>query len=267
MKDLADRSILQAVGLLVMVAFVQLDPYCGSAPAPQDVFLRWNTDPLLLVGLAAFALLLLRYRGTGRDLRYSAVLLSLLFIAFVSPLCALSSALFSARALHHVLLISIAAPFAALLLPKRQALLDAIPAWAPFLAHTAILWAWHLPQPYAWALSGTAPYWVMELPLLATAVLLWRDILRIERTGTALAVCAGTLLQMSLLGAILSFSALPLFSAHFLSAEAYGLSALEDQQLAGLLMWVPASLPYLAAFLLTVRGVIANASRPSHALH
>jgi putative membrane protein len=215
---------------------------------------------VLLCALGALAFVLWRYRRHGAGGRDAILLLLLLVVAFVSPLCAMSSALFSARALHHVILISIAAPLAALLLPQNNRLLDRIPASASFLGHTAILWAWHLPGPYAWALSGSAAYWILEMPLLLTAVLLWRDILHPRRIGLGLGVCAGTLLQMSLLGAILTFASAPLFEAHFLTTEAYGLSALEDQQLAGLLMWVPASLIYVAAFLLRVRDLMAQAS-------
>jgi putative membrane protein len=239
---------------------LQIDPYCGSAPAPEDLLLRWNTDPVLLCALGGLALVLWRYRRSGSGARDAILLLVLLVTAFVSPLCALSSALFSARALHHVILISLAAPLAALLLPQENRLLDRIPSWASFLGHTAILWAWHLPGPYAFALSGSAAYWILEAPLLVTAVLLWHDILHPRRIGAGLGVCAGTLLQMSLLGAILTFASAPMFEAHFLTTEAYGLSALEDQQLAGLLMWVPASLIYVAAFLLRIRDLMAQSS-------
>jgi putative membrane protein len=248
---------------------VQIEPYCGSAPAPNDLLFRWNMDPVLLAVLGLIGVLLWqRIRAqaahgsrTGRHAGWEAALLMVfLFVAFVSPLCALSSALFSARAIHHVILISLAAPLAARLLPEDAPLLDRIPSWASFVAHTAILWAWHLPAPYQWALTGSGPYWIMELPLLVTAVLLWRDILNPRRVGIGLGVCAGTLLQMSLLGAILAFASTPLFAPHFLTTEPYGLSPLEDQQLAGLLMWVPASIPYVAAFLFKARNLIAGAS-------
>ncbi len=248
---------------------MQIEPYCGSAPAPQDLLFRWNMDPVLLAALGLIGVLLWRQirvqavggSRTGRHAGWEAgLLMVLLFVAFISPLCALSSALFSARALHHVILISLAAPLAARLLPEDAPLLDRIPPWGSFVAHTAILWAWHLPGPYRWALSGSGPYWIMEFPLLVTAALLWRDILHPRRVGIGLGVCAGTLLQMSLLGAILAFASTPLFAPHFLTTETYGLSPLEDQQLAGLLMWVPASLPYVAAFLLKARNLIAGAS-------
>lgn len=73
-------------------------------------------------------------------------------------------------------------------------------------------------------------------------------------------VCAATLLQMTALGAYLTFASHPLFSPHFLTSPAYGLPPLEDQQLAGLLMWIPASLPFAAAFLIRIAQAIIRSA-------
>lgn len=85
-----------------------------------------------------------------------------LALIFVSPLCALSSALSAGRALHHVLPVAVAAPLPAAALPARQA---RAPARA-FLAATAALRAWHLPAAYDLALSaGRAMQLSLLLPL------------------------------------------------------------------------------------------------------
>ena len=76
--------------------------YCGPAPLPAEAWTRLNLDPLLLLGLALMAL------AVGRDRRGLAAL-AVLLLAFVSPLCALSSALFSARVVHHLLLVVVVA--------------------------------------------------------------------------------------------------------------------------------------------------------------
>ena len=61
--------------------------------------------------------------------------------------------------------------------------------------------------------------------------------------------------QMGLLGAILTFAAQPLYSAHAIAPLAWGLTPLEDQALGGLIMWVPAGIPYaIAAALIARRG-------------
>jgi putative membrane protein len=60
--------------------------------------------------------------------------------------------------------------------------------------------------------------------------------------------------QVSLLGALLTFAAVPLFSVHEFTTAAWGLTWLQDQQLGGLVMWVPAGL------LLTAYSALAFAS-------
>ncbi len=73
--------------------------------------MRWNFDPLLIAAFAALALAV----GLGRSAapRAGWVAVTLLFVIFVSPLCALSSALFSVRVIHHVLLVAAVAPLLA----------------------------------------------------------------------------------------------------------------------------------------------------------
>ena len=63
--------------------------------------------------------------------------------------------------------------------------------------------------------------------------------------GSALIALVATIAQMGLLGAIIVFAPRPLYLVHLISTAPWGLSPLADQQLAGLLMWVPAMLPYL----------------------
>ncbi len=65
---------------------------------------------------------------------------------------------------------------------------------------------------------------------------------------------------MGLLGAVITFARVPLYPPHFATTDPFGLSALADQQLAGLIMWVPATIPYLAAALLLIgRGLARGA--------
>lgn len=235
-------------------------PYCGAPPTPVNLAGAWNLDPWLLGVFALAALPLVRMRqpkaGQADRGRWYALSLMVLFVAFVSPLCALSSALFSARVVHHLLLISVAAPLLALAFPARSAASGARLPWL-VLIHVATVWIWHAPTPYALALSSDALYWAMEVTLLGTAALVWRDLLAREtpalRAGLAhLAIIA----LMGLLGALITFAPVPLYAPHFLTTEAFGLSALEDQQLAGLTMWVPAIVPNLIAALIRLREFV-----------
>lgn len=237
---------------------VDVIPYCGPPPSPATVLGQWNLDPLATVpilALAAWALLLRRGdvaedRPSERRARSRAAMLAalVLFAAFVSPLCALASALFGARVLHHLFLVALAAPLLALALPAEGARSRALPLALPVILHAATMWFWHAPLPYLWALSSHAGYWVMEMTLLLPAVWLWRGILSPRRpAGPAVAATLATMIQMGMLGALLVFASDPLYVTHLASTAAFGLTPVEDQQLAGILMWVPAALPYIAA--------------------
>ncbi|MBY5572149.1 cytochrome c oxidase assembly protein [Rhizobium leguminosarum] len=221
----------------------------------------WNFNPYLLLAIGITAAL--TWLPARRDKRVGQrlVAIAIFTVAFVSPLCALSSALFSARAVHHIVLISLVAPLVWPFVFSREKALGRVPPMVVFALHTTMLWLWHLPLPYAWALSGNARYWLMEAPLFLSAMWLWKEMLDPRRpAGGALVVCAATLLHMTALGAFLTFASHPLFSPHFLTSQAYGLSPIEDQQLAGLLMWVPASLPFATAFLFRIARAITRSS-------
>ncbi len=217
--------------------------YCGPAAVPDDLWLRWNPDPLLLTALALLALWIAR--GRCANVRAGAGAVVLMLVIFVSPLCALASALFSARVLHHVLLVAAVAPLLALAFPQRRA--GRLPLGLVVAANALILWLWHAPEPYTWGLASVPAYWLMQLSLLGSAWWMWRAILALPLpSGTALVALAVTIGQMGLLGALLVFAPVPLYAVHLGSTAAWGLTPLADQQLAGLLMWVPAMLPYLA---------------------
>jgi putative membrane protein len=216
--------------------------YCGPAAMPGDLLTRWNFDPPVIAALIGLAVVIAS--GRVANARAGQGALALLATIFVSPLCALSSALFSARVLHHVLLVAAAAPLLALAFPVRR--LPLLPLAVLVGAHMIILWVWHMPGPYEWGLATVPAYWLMQASLLGSAWLLWRAILEsTTQVGSALVALVATIAQMGLLAALIVFAPRPLYEVHFASAAAWGMTALADQQLAGLLMWVPASLPYL----------------------
>jgi putative membrane protein len=222
--------------------------YCGPAPDPADLWTRWNFDPALIASLTILAVVV------RRD-AFALAGVAVLGVAFVSPLCALSSALFSARVLHHALLIGIAAPlFAA----SRMISTPRSPV-VPLIILTSALWFWHLPVAYDAALGNMALYWVMQASLLVAALLFWQSVLNIgQRLGSALMAILGAYLQMALLGALLTFAPETLYAIHATAPTAFGLSPLSDQQLGGLIMWVPAGLPFLIiAALVTRRGLLS----------
>jgi putative membrane protein len=232
--------------------------YCGPAPIPADLWVRWNLDPVLILVLSiltAGGYVLLRERQA--KLAFSGAMAGL-FILFVSPLCALGVALASARIGHHVALTVLVAPLMALALPvalRRVLAQFAIPA---LVLHTAAFWAWHHPTLYDTALASPLAYWAMQASLLVSAVAVWGAAFS-ARLTTSLGLLLGTSMQMGFLAAILVFASDPIYAGHLTKTASFGLSPLTDQQLGGLLMWVPASLPYIG--LAMVR--LAKSLRPS----
>lgn len=230
--------------------------YCGTAPTPASLMGAWNLDPVLLAGLAAMAWLPAR-RATRPGLAWTGWALAVL--VFVSPLCNLTSALFSARVFHHVVLTAGIVPLMVLGfgLGARMGRVGAGAAMAAALTHAGAMWLWHAPGPYGWALGSVAGYWLMQATLAGTALWVWAIILGPDR-GASVTAAAGSFMQMGLLGALIVFAADPLYGAHLLTTAPWGITALTDQRLAGLLMWVPAAGPYMAAILLGVLQLAAE---------
>lgn len=217
--------------------------YCGPPPLPGQLATSFNLDPLLLTALLALGVAF-RRRPAG----LAAV--AILAVAFISPLCALSSALFAARVAHHVLLVAVAAPLLALALPARGG--GAIGLW--FALSTVALWAWHVPTAYDAALTNVGVYWAMQFTLLGSALMFWRAVLAETRSPVdRLVFVSAAFAQMGLLGAILTFASQPLYAAHAIAPLAWGLTPLEDQARGGLIMWAPAGIPYAVAAILIAR--------------
>lgn len=235
-------------------------PYCGVGPAPAELWERWNLDPVLLAvmaGLAALWCLRLGRSGGAGERAALAAGGVVLLVAFVSPLCALASALFSARVAHHALLVAAAAPLLAIAL-RRAPMAGGLALWT--VVHAITLWTWHAPGPYDAALRNDAVYWLMQLTLLAPAVMFWRAALTAPAPA-AFAALTAAMMQMGLLGALIAFAGQPLYPAHFTTAAAWGLTPLEDQQAAGVIMWVPAAGVYLAAALASAWAWLGEGER------
>lgn len=207
-------------------------PFCGTPPLPSDLWMRWTFDPLLIAGLAAFAVALAL---TATHRRAAVLGWALTAVLFVSPLCAASIALFSARVAQHVLLVLVAAPLIARALGPR-----AWPVLPMAVVFAGVFWLWHLPAPYALTLASDTIYWAMHLSTFGAAIVLWRSV------GAAVANAPGqvtlglvlTAGQMTLLSVLLFFSRDPWHAWHMATTLPYGIGPLADQQLAGAIMWV-----------------------------
>lgn len=244
------------------------EPYCGPAPMPAEVWSHWNLDPWLIGGIFALwtaqAWTLTAERGGRRRQLFLAGAWVVALVLMVSPLCALTSALFSARMAHHVVLMALVAPLLALALPKRwQAPRhSALVVYSITAIHAVLVWLWHSPWPYAAALESHAVFWVMELTLLGSAVFFWRAIASpLAPLGIAIMSLFFTSVQMGLLGALITFAPVALYGPHLTTTIDWNLTALEDQQLAGLLLWVVGALSYVAAAVLLAGSRLMEQSR------
>lgn len=229
-------------------------PYCGAPPSPGELLSRFNLDPVLIVVLISLAAAQLVNTGSRRMFVYGVCGWLVAAAAFLSPLCALSVALFCARIGQHMLLLLVAAPLIALgLRPAHSERVWGL--WVYALLFFVALWLWHMPAPYAATFTSTTLYWVMHVTLFGGAILLWHALLHhpSRRTVDALTVGMLTSMQMGLLGAVLTLATHPLFHPHLLSSAAWGLTPMQDQQLGGTLMWVPGILLFLWAAIRSLR--------------
>jgi len=123
-------------------------------------------------------------------------------------------------------------------------------AWA---LHAAAIWVWHAPALYQATLSSETLHTLQHVSFLGSALLFWWALLhgragRLARPAAVIYLFT-TAVHTSLLGALLTFSTRLWYPLYDSGPPAWGLTPLEDQQLAGLVMWVPAGLSYLIASL------------------
>lgn len=237
----------------------------------------WHWHPSVLLGCAALLAgyaVWLRFRFTGAALWYAAGVL-VLFVALLSPLHTLGDTyLFSAHMLQHMLMILIVPPLLLLGMPAapvrawlamppvrqiERALGQPVVAW---ILGMGTLWLWHLPALYNAALGNENLHIVEHLSFLTTATMLWWPIVAPVEEARLMPLKAVvylflTMIASGVLGIILTFAAPGLYPAYLHPADQlgilpllrddWGLTPAADQQLGGLLMWVPSGLVYFAA--------------------
>jgi putative membrane protein len=196
--------------------------------------------------------------------------------ALVSPLHWAGEQLFTFHMIEHEIVMAIAAPLLVLGRPVGAALW-ALPlaarryvaqlahlvrlrsAWSwlirpanATILHGMAIWIWHEPHLLDASLASITVHRLQHLSFLFTALLFWWALVRTREHGVAAGHLFITMLHMSLLGALLALSPRVLYPAQTEHAMDWGLSPLEDQQLAGLIMWAPAGTIYAAAAIVFV---------------
>jgi putative membrane protein len=241
----------------------------------------WTWYPEIILGcmfLASAYLILVRFEVNRRTV-YFLIGVLVLFFALVSPLDILSDDyLFSAHMLQHLLLVLVVAPLLLLGLPpdRLKQLLDWKPAARaesilghPFLAWIigiGTLYLWHLPIMYNAALKSENIHLLQHLSFLVSATIFWWPVVlplkekrRLSSLSSMLYIFAGAVAN-AVLGIILTFAPVGMYPEYLhphdtlgilpLIRDGWGLDPQSDQQLGGLLMWIPGGLAYLAAILI-----------------
>jgi cytochrome c2 len=123
-------------------------------------------------------------------------------------------------------------------------------ATAPFAAwllHAGAIWMWHVPRLYELALVSDVAHAAEHLSFVGTGCLLWWSILARRRYALGIILLFGTAVHSGALGALLAFSNHVLYPVQTAAAAHWGLTPLDDQRLAGLVMWVPGGVLYVVA--------------------
>lgn len=277
--------VFVATALIVCTArSVQAD--VGAPVGPGEAWREWNWDPVLLLNLGILWWLygrglarLWSRAGVGNGVSVGRPLaflggIAVVFAALVSPLDALSGQLASAHMVQHLLLMMVAAPLFVIGAPSQvlprglsqpwqraigsgrrrlngiglRVLLESQFAW---VMYAAVIWLWHVPSLYDSALRNPVLHDAQHLSFFGAAMLFWRPLLDAARRRrlhptAAVVYLFTTSLQASAFGIFLTLAPRAWY-AYTGTTAAWGFTPLEDQQLAGLIMWMPACLVYALA--------------------
>jgi putative membrane protein len=210
-------------------------------------------------------------------------------IALDSPLHELGEQLFWVHMLQHEILMLVAAPLLVLGRPLISFLWAFTPRWrsrigsvgrsrvfttgwrmisAPlsaWLLSALALWVWHAPSLFNQTLTNDAMHAAQHASFFLTALLFWWPLanrLPSIGYGGGLAYVFTTALHTSVLGALLTFAPRPWYAPYLASTAHWHLTPLEDQQLGGLIMWIPAgSLLLIVALVLLVKWMRESQAR------
>jgi putative membrane protein len=273
-------------GMMAWPAMAHGDDAHGLGPA-------WTFDPWIVVPLGTLAVLYCvgaarlarRIRRPGgmqsRGCLYSAGILTLAG-ALLSPLHWLGEHLFTFHMIEHEIVMAVSAPLIVLArpigillwgLPGRARMAAGMLMRAPLMRvlwdrctsatsatilHGVAIWAWHVPIVFDAAVTNPAVHRFQHLTFFATAILFWWALVWRSDYGSAAWHLFFTMIHTSVLGALMALAPRVLYVAQTQAAMAWGLTPLEDQQLAGMIMWVPAGTIYAGAALtmlaLWIRG-------------
>ncbi|MGH8728918.1 MAG: cytochrome c oxidase assembly protein [Burkholderiales bacterium] len=269
-----------------LLAFILLFA-APAAGAHDGGKLAWNFEPWLIVLLAFTAGLYaigLKNVARSRAVRSRGLAFycgwTALVIALVSPLDEMGDRIFSAHMLQHEILMLIAAPLIVLSKPLgvfawAMSVSLRFPITRPFqmrawrafwrnlttplsawILHAVVLWGWHAPALFEASLRDEALHVAQHASFFLSALLFWWALLK-ARSSAALYLLT-TMIHTGVLGALFTFAPVVLYPVYLGSSP----DPLEDQQLGGLIMWVPAGFILLFAGLAFLWRLLPRTTEP-----
>jgi putative membrane protein len=247
--------------------------------SPGHLWSAWSFEPWVIAGMAvvsglyAVGLVKMQSRVSRWQIAGFTTGMAALALTLLSPIHRLGAELFSAHMTQHELLMLIAAPLLVLGCPGTP-MIWAFPlatrlrfghlfhqslirtAWqsisspfAAWLVHGITLWVWHVPVLYQATLDSELVHAAQHTTFLLTALLFWWALIHGRggrlTYGLAVAYVFTTAVHTSALGALLTCSTKLWYPIYAGRTAVWGLTPLQDQQLGGLIMWVPAGLVYI----------------------
>jgi putative membrane protein len=190
--------------------------------------------------------------------------LLLIWIAVASPLAALDHEMLTAHMVQHLLLMTLAPPLILFGVPRkpgRPLRSEPMQRLVSVITHPALCWfaaagtlvAWHIPSVFMLGLRSPMWHGFEQVSFLATGLLFWSPVVLPWKNGwkwpelSILLYLFLATLPCDILSGFLVFCDRVVYPAFLSSPPSFGLSALEDQQCAGALMWTVVTLVYLIA--------------------
>ncbi|HWV23400.1 MAG TPA: cytochrome c oxidase assembly protein [Thermomicrobiales bacterium] len=240
-----------------------------------------------------------RAGGRGRGIHrwqagcFAAGMLALA-IAILSPLDTLGDALLAAHMTQHMLFLVVAPPLLVLGAPLAPLLLALPRGWRVRLVrgwrrsgpvqpiwhalnHPAlawgiaalVLWGWHVPWAYEAAIRYPFVHDIEHAMFLGSSLLFWWTVIqpvgrrRKQTYGTSLVLLFTTALQGSALGVLMTFSSILWYPVYDGRTAPWHVTAIQDQHIAGAVMWVPGGIVYLLGILLVLGTWLGQDERQS----
>jgi putative membrane protein len=197
--------------------------------------------------------------------------IALLALVWGGPLPHIAGHSFTSHMIMHMSVVALAAPLLALGLggsrfdpsPRFPLLFAALPA---SLLEFAVVWGWHVPVLHEFARTYTSGLVLEQGSFLAAGLILWISCIGVSgRSGRSAAGVLGLLftsMHMTLLGALLALAPRPLYGHALDHAHAFGLSALEDQTVGGIVMLAVGGAVYLLGGLIMMMRLLKEPPEP-----